>query len=106
MKQFSVTIIAICLCLVPKLALAQSDPIEAAHSAAKALYEQERYEVALPAFEAALSLAERSLGMGDGRSLDIVDDIVSVLWDLDRQSEAFALRLRVLARIIHAWRPI
>ena len=99
MKQFSVTIIAICLCLVPKLALAQSDPIEAAHSAAKALYEQERYEVALPAFEAALSLAERSLGMGDGRSLDIVDDIVSVLWDLDRQSEAFALRLRVLAAV-------
>lgn len=41
MKQFSVTIIAICLCLVPKLALAQSDPIEAAHSAAKALYEQD-----------------------------------------------------------------
>lgn len=37
--------------------------------------------------------------MGDGRSLDIVDDIVSVLWDLDRQSEAFALRLRVLAAV-------
>ena len=99
MKQFLVIVIAICLCLVPKLALAQSDPIEAAHSAAKTLYEQERYDEALSAFETALALARRSLGISDDLSLDIVDDIANVLWNLERKPEIMALRLRVVAEI-------
>ena len=88
-------------CLVPQTrGWPRSDPIDGSpYSAAKTLYEQERYDEALSAFETALALARRSLGISDDLSLDIVDDIANVLWNLERKPEIMALRLRVVAEI-------